>query len=940
MVDIDDISQILLHVDSNDQNYNDFEIYTNNSTIIEHKSNEGSGSDDDDSDDDEDDEDDENPPYFKYKRITELPPRFLNNDQISTCYSNSEFLIFATHSGILYICDTHFKPIKLFKAHTSSIFSIDYDGEYFATCSMDGTVLIGLFKGENNELTINDSDLIKFNFKRPIYSISLHKPYSKTKGFFTGGTSGDLIYSTKNWLNQRTDTIIDSNNGYITMIESLNDLLVYSNNNGISMYQISLKLKLLNLPVPKTIKDPELYWPKLQFIDDNNGILIGWLNYIYNLKIGISNSKSKIISNDLLSSATSTFTSNFATDVINIEIIYEKKIPDIMISGISEFNNLLIILNYLPKVGKIYLPPELKILDNFSFDELSIEGLLIKNYQGLNLNDYQLIEQSSSDENKWLLISPNDLIVIEPYNINDKINWFIENGNYFKAWEISKEFLTFEKRLEIGENHLNQLINSNYWIDAMEFLPKMLAKDNVETHDHIDLIIEKWNSWLDFMYHKRILTLYYNILPTTIFNSDKQIDSQYYEIILHDLLRQKEFTIFLQLIKLWNHSLFDLRDIQLHLNEIIDNEDEGLDYLRRCYIDLSLELDEPNNCINQMIILNDDKLMEFLNTYHLINSNLSLLPKIILIGTKSDDNSGNITDIKPDSRLYQNIQILIRNLNEIVPKGIVEIFKKSGLDIINFIYLKEIEKNDNLLIKDFEDEMILLFAKFSTNDDDEELYKFLKNHKNYSIDKAIEICQHFEHYKELVYLLNKIGDYKNAIKLIVDQLKDPKMAINFVSNLNDQELWDFLLDYSMNKSEFIKELLINIGILINPIPVISRIPLGVEISNLQEILININKNISLDLEIYNLINEIISNEFINKNEILNNNRMKGTLIDDDELKLIAIDNEINNLDCTYLKIIENDNEKLVKEEELIGEKWNGDKNNKIAHKSYLKYKLL
>lgn len=37
------------------------------------------------------------------------------------------------------------------------------------------------------------------------------------------------------------------------------------------------------------------------------------------------------------------------------------------------------------------------------------------------------------------------------------------------------------------------------------------------------------------------------------------------------------------------------------------------------------------------------------------------------------------------------------------------------------------------------------------------------------------------------------------------------MAINFTNSINDKELWDFLLDYSMSKPDFINALLVSAG---------------------------------------------------------------------------------------------------------------------------------
>lgn len=926
--------------------------------------------DDDEEDDEEEteeeaDEEEEEPPMLKYKRINKLPVRFFDKDPVSTAHVSHNIQFFATHSGILLICNLNFETIKFFKAHTASILSIDFDGTHFATCSMDGTVLIGLIN-KNNEVL--DSDLVKYDFKRPIYSVALDKPYNLKKSFFCGGTSGELIYSSKSWLGQRNDQILDKNGECITMIKSLNDLIIWCNSKGIIIYQISNKKQLLKIDVPPGLSRPELYWPKIQFIE-NDKILIGWVNYVWYLKIenDVNNSKNndndKLNNNDNINSFVSNNTNNtggvlsnaassfkmsiYAEEQKTVEILYERRLDDCFIAGISEyFNNDLMILNYLPKLSKNqYFAPELKIYDSITFEELSVDELNIKNFEGLGMNDYQLIEINNYENDefkgtKWYLISSNDAIIIEEFNLNDKLSWYLTKGRYHEAWELGGYWLNKFEKLKIGEEQLNIYLKANKWDSLCAFLIQVLKLENYHDYQGDDKFIQKiindWNKYLNEFLNENKLFENSEILPIDKFETteeDNQIDKQFYELILHNYLNIKDIDKFEEYLKKWDHALFDLKDIQLHLNEILESKDfEGLDditinNLRRLYIEISLELDEPANCVKELINLKDEKLMEFLDEHHLIDSYLNELPNIITLGVNKEDLNGLNFDKLKDSILYTNINILVENIHEILPEKIIKIFKDSKMEIINYIYLNELNKVDKHLIKNFEDEIILMYAKF----DNEKLEEFLNKHKNYSIDNAIEICKKYNKYKELVYLLSKIGENEQALKLIIDKIEDPIKAINFVQNINEKELWDFLLNYSMNKSEFIKELLKNVGSLVDPIPVVSRIPYGVEITDLKEAINNICLNVEIDELILKIILSIINKEFIEKNDEYRIFKSKGYLIN--ELELNEMQEDLN--EC-YLKI---GDESIRKEKEVIGHEWKGDKGNKVGHKSYLKFKL-
>lgn len=84
------------------------------------------------------------------------------------------------------------------------------------------------------------------------------------------------------------------------------------------------------------------------------------------------------------------------------------------------------------------------------------------------------------------------------------------------------------------------------------------------------------------------------------------------------------------------------------------------------------------------------------------------------------------------------------------------------------------------------------------------------------------------------YLFSKTGQTKRALALITNQLADPSLAISFAKEQNDADLWEDLLDFSMDKPHFIRGLLNEVGTSINPITLIKRIPEGLEIEGLRD----------------------------------------------------------------------------------------------------------
>lgn len=100
--------------------------------------------------------------------------------------------------------------------------------------------------------------------------------------------------------------------------------------------------------------------------------------------------------------------------------------------------------------------------------------------------------------------------------------------------------------------------------------------------------------------------------------------------------------------------------------------------------------------------------------------------------------------------------------------------------------------------------------------------------------QAVQECERYRYNDELVYLYSKTGQMKRALYLIIDRLQDVTKAISFAKEQDDPDLWEDLLEYSMDKPSFIRGLLEQVGTAIDPITLVRRIPEGLEVHGLRE----------------------------------------------------------------------------------------------------------
>lgn len=122
------------------------------------------------------------------------------------------------------------------------------------------------------------------------------------------------------------------------------------------------------------------------------------------------------------------------------------------------------------------------------------------------------------------------------------------------------------------------------------------------------------------------------------------------------------------------------------------------------------------------------------------------------------------------------------------------------------------------------------------------------------------MCEQRDYVPELVYLYSKTGDAKRALFLIIDRLADVSQAINFAKEQDDTDLWEDLLDYSMDKPRFIRGLLEEVGTAINPITLVRRIPEGLEIDGLRDGLSRMIKEYEIQFSISSGVARVLRGE--------------------------------------------------------------------------------
>jgi hypothetical protein len=148
-----------------------------------------------------------------------------------------------------------------------------------------------------------------------------------------------------------------------------------------------------------------------------------------------------------------------------------------------------------------------------------------------------------------------------------------------------------------------------------------------------------------------------------------------------------------------------------------------------------------------------------------------------------------------------------------------------------------------------------------------------------TIYQATVECEERDYIPELVYLYSKTGQTKRALYLIIDRLADVSQAISFAKEQNDTDLWEDLLDYSMDKPRFIRGLLEEVGTAIDPITLVRRIPEGLEIEGLRDGLSRMIKEYEIQHSISYGVAKVLRGEVVLAQNTLRSGQRKGVKFD-------------------------------------------------------------
>ena len=457
-----------------------------------------------------------------------------------------------------------------------------------------------------------------------------------------------------------------------------------------------------------------------------------------------------------------------------------------------------------------------------------------------------------------------------------------------------------EKR-RLGEEWVRQLVDDKKWLEAGEVCGRVLGTSS------------SWDNWIWVFINANKYDEITPYIPTA--QQRPPLQSLVFEMVLGHYISQDRVRL-KELIERWPPELYDVGSIitalrgKLKAGDIREattrDGESGKDWriLKECLAKLHLYNGEAQDALRCYIQLQDaEAAMALISEYRLVDAVSDDIPGLVLLRvSKEQQQTCSLSEL--EELTAEPIQLLVEEAHHgiVRPETVIQQLQ-ARTDMRPYLYfyfrtlwegetlstpnrvpngIPKLDPLDHLvategqaLVSDFADTAIPLFAEY----DRPLLIIFLKSSQSYTIETAAAICEEKNYIPELVYLLSKEGRTKRALFLIIDKLQDVSQAISFAKEQDDDDLWNDLLDYSMNKPRFIRGLLEEIGTSINPITLVRRIPEGLEIEGLRQALIRMIKEYELQDSISEGVARVLRGEVSMAMSRLRTGQKKGIKFD-------------------------------------------------------------
>uniref|UniRef100_A0A1Q3FE53 Vacuolar protein sorting-associated protein 41 homolog n=1 Tax=Culex tarsalis TaxID=7177 RepID=A0A1Q3FE53_CULTA len=751
-------------------------------------------------------------PKLKYVRLSNDLKNILSEEAISCIAVHPRFLCLGTHWGRIHMLDHQGNRVETLinlrqNPHIISVnkISVDSKGEYIGTCSDDGMAIInGLYTDENNQ---------KLNVGKVIKAVELDPLHYKSgsgRRFLIGDHK--LVLYERTFLKGLKSTVLSESEGAVSAIKWNGQFIAWASSLGVHVYDLAERcsLGLIKWEEPKEGKLTDfrcnLSW------SNSTTLLIGWVDTI---RICVIRKRNPI----------EVSTRNLPAHIVDPMSTFQ---TDFYVCGVAPLeSHQLVVLGFSKdrdsETNKA-LRPILCVLQYKASDyiEICTDSLSMRGYQEYKCDDYHL--DCLIEENQYFIVSPKDVVVASLYETDDRVQWLIEHGKFEQAMDVIAKNGGKYSIVTVARLYLDHLLSLQQYDEAARLCLRAFQNDK-----------QLWEEEVYKFVKEKQLRSVSAYIPRT---ADCRLNPHVYEMVLYEYL-QLDPEGFLGLIKEWEPGLYNTKAVINAINDHFNKKDANI--LLEALAILYSHEKEYDKALTMYLKLQHKEIFELIKRHDLYSVIKDTIVQLIELDSE------------------KAIQMLLEK-DKIPAEDVVQ--ELEDREDFLYRYLDAYDKIDSS--GKFHWKLVKLYAVYEPT----KLLPFLKRSNNYPIQEAFNICKDKLFYPEMVYLLGRMGNTREALSIIIHKLKDIQMAIDFCKEHDDMDLWNDLINESVEKPYIMTKLLDGIAGFINPELLVNKIKAGQEIPGLKNSIIKMLCGFSLQVSIQDGCNQILVSDYFNMHERL------------------------------------------------------------------------
>ena len=826
---------------------------------------------DDEDEEYEDDDEEEEEPQLRYQRLGGDVTKILEKDAASCMVLHEKYLALGTHYGTVYQMDFYGNETACFTAHTGTVteLSIDTTGEWLASCSTDGTVVV-------QSLTSPDRQVTSFN--RPVTALAIDPCYAhkSSRQYCIGNKGGQVIMCSRGFMGRRKEAVLHQGEGTVHALRWRGTLIAWCSDRSTQVYDTVSGQRIGVIQHPPRMPPPDMYRCCLCWESETSLVVaVGASIKIARIKPRAVSEGTGLLAGSGSGSGSGGFGSGGfggggfggggfggfgggfglggsgggeghglggETRMLCVEITHSLEL-EFNICGIAPFEEKSLVVFAYPDddASGRRQKPELRTVTR-SGEELSTDGLPIKNFEKYRAMDYRLDYLPA----EWLffLVAPSEIIVAKPRDLDDHVAWLMQQGHYSEALAAAREGaaqLHTHSVTAIGEQYLEHLLTTEHNAEeAARQCPGILGRD-----------ADLWQKWIIRFHQLGELRAITPVVPV----SDPRLSDTIYALVLNQHLCD-DHKLFLATLTQWPHDIYDTNGIITAVCKKVREHPDDRDLLHALAMLYTFK-GQYADTLGVYLRLHEGPVFKLIVEHDLFGA---IADKLVALMAFDE---------------AESVKMLVAHVDRVPVAQVVA--QLAGHPRYQLAYLHALFEKDHNLGSEFHRLLVDLYATY----DPSKLLPFLKQSNAYSLEDALKVCEQHRLYPEMAFVLQRMGSTHEALSLIVNRVGDIRMAVDFVQAQNDPDLLEELITDALRSPEHTSALLENIGSSVDPIRLIQRIPDGMQIPNLRDHLVKMMNDHNLQMSLQEGCNTILLTDCVELFTTLYAKRCRAARVDDD-----------------------------------------------------------